>query len=116
MERCKEVNPIIEILESYKRGETIERKEKYSDYPWSKCENMNIFNPMDFVYRIAPKQPEAIPATEEELEIIGKGVRWCRNKKDPNRMGWVRHNDKLNSSEWYLFDAETKTWQDWGSK
>ena len=116
LERCKEVNPIIEILEAYKNGETIERKEKYSSYEWSECETMELFNPMDFDYRISPKQPEAIPATEEELEIIGKGVSWCRNKKDPNRMGCIRHNDKLNKSDWFLFDEQTKTWQDWGSK
>lgn len=61
-------------------------------------------------------KPEAIPATEDELEIIGKGVLWCRNKKVPNRMGWIRHSDKLNKSEWYLFDEQTKTWQDWGEK
>lgn len=116
--RCKEVNPIIEILEAYKRGETIERKEKYSDYPWIKCEDMDILNPMDFVYRIAPKQPEAIQATEEELEEV---------KSEPKPCFWIK--DKKTGITWkltemgigvmqdfYIFDKQTKTWQDWGSK
>ena len=118
LERCKEVNPIIEILEAYKRGETIERKEKYSDYPWIKCEDMDILNPMDFVYRIAPKQPEAIQATEEELEEV---------KSEPKPCFWIK--DKKTGITWkltemgigvmqdfYIFDKQTKTWQDWGSK
>lgn len=118
LKREKEVDPIIEILESYKNGENnFEIQSKTStDEGWKPLEDKPSWNFGYVNYRIAPKQPEAIPATEEELEIIGKGVLWCRNKKDPNRMGWIRHNDKLNSSEWYLFDAETKTWQDWGSK
>ena len=118
LERCKEVDPIVEILDAYKRGETIERKEKYSDYPWIKCEDMDILSPMDFVYRIAPKQPEAIQATEEELEEV---------KSEPKPCFWIK--DKKTGITWkltemgigvmqdfYIFDKQTKTWQDWGSK
>jgi len=116
LERCKEVNPIIEILESYKNGETIEIWDQYQER-WYKVEK-----PMwDFVEnrcRVAPKQPEAIPATEEELEEV---------KSEPKPCFWIK--DKKTGITWkltemgigvmqdfYIFDKQTKTWQDWGSK
>ena len=114
LERCKEVNPIIEILEAYKRGEKIELKEKYSDYAWSECENMELFNPMDFDYRIAPKQSEAIPATEEELEIINDTL-FVKNK-ETGYLGWVKKSKVKDMSKILVLDEQTKTWQDWSEK
>jgi len=114
LERCKEVDPIIEILEAYKNGETIERKEKYSSYEWSKLWKGHVWNFSDFDYRISPKQPEAIPATEEELKEIDRGM-ICIKNKQTGQFGWVMKTDPIPEGM-YIFDAETKTWQDWSEK
>ena len=114
LERCKEVNPIIEILEAYRNGEKIELKEKYSSYEWSKLWKGHVWNFSDFDYRISPKQPEAIPATEEELKEIDRGM-ICIKNKQTGQFGWVMKTDPIPEGM-YIFDAETKTWQDWSEK
>ena len=112
LERCKEVDPIIEILGSYKNGETIERKEKYSSYEWSKLWKGHVWNFSDFDYRISPKQPEAIPATEEELKEIDRGM-ICIKNKQTGQFGWVMKTDPIPEGM-YIFNSVSKTWQDWG--
>ena len=120
LERCKEVNPIIEILEAYKNGENnFEIQSKTStDEGWKPLEDKPSWNFGYVNYRISPKQPEAIPATEEELEEV---------KSEPKPCFWIK--DKKTGITWkltemgigvmqdfYIFDKQTKTWQDWGSK
>ena len=120
LERCKEVNPIIEILEAYKNGENnFEIQSKTStDEGWKPLEDKPSWNFGYVNYRIAPKQPEAIPATEEELKEI---------EAEKNNCFWVK--DKLSGVTWkfyqmgadvlknfYVFNSISKTWQDWGSK
>ena len=120
LERCKEVNPIIEILEAYKNGENnFEIQSKTStDEGWKPLEDKPSWNFGYVNYRISPKQPEAIQATEEELEEV---------KSEPKPCFWIK--DKKTGITWkltemgigvmqdfYIFDKQTKTWQDWGSK
>lgn len=120
LERCKEVNPIIEILEAYKNGENnfeIQSKTP-TDEGWKPLEDKPSWNFGYVNYRISPKQPEAIQATEEELEEV---------KSEPKPCFWIK--DKKTGITWkltemgigvmqdfYIFDKQTKTWQDWGSK
>ena len=120
LERCKEVDPIIEILEAYKNGEdNFEIQSKTStDEGWKPLEDKPSWNFGYVNYRISPKQPEAIQATEEELEEV---------KSEPKPCFWIK--DKKTGITWkltemgigvmqdfYIFDKQTKTWQDWGSK
>lgn len=118
LERCKEVNPIIEILEAYKNGETIELKEKYSSYEWSELWKGHVWNFSDFDYRISPKQPEAIPATEEELEYMGLRGKWfwIKDKKTGKMDKSPRLLVDVYDGLFYIFNPVSKTWQDWGSK
>ena len=111
-ERYEEVQPIIEILEAYKNGETIERKEKYSSYEWSELWKGHVWNFSDFDYRISPKQPEAIPATEEELKEIDRGM-ICIKNKQTGQFGWVMKTDPIPEGM-YIFNSVSKTCQDWG--
>lgn len=120
LERCKEVNPIIEILEAYKNGENnFEIQSKTStDEGWKPLEDKPSWNFGYVNYRISPKQPEAIPATEEELEEI---------KAEKNSCFWVK--DKISGITWkfsqmgadilesfYILNLSTKCWEDWSEK
>jgi len=114
LKREKEVDPIIEILESYKNGETIEIWDQYQER-WYKVEK-----PMwDFVenrYRVAPKQPEAIPATEEELnKAIRDSWGWIMKNKETGEIK-VRKFAPVNKEEWWKLNVENRTWIDWSSK
>jgi len=106
----------IEIMQAYENGKKIEWRPNAFKRPWNDYLNEPEWNWEYYQYRIKPEEPNSIPATEEELEIIGRGVLWCRNKKNPNRMGWIRHNDTLNKSDWLLFNSDTKCWEDWKNK
>jgi len=112
LERCKEVDPIIEILEAYKNGETIERKEKYSSYEWSECETMELFNPMDFDYRIVPKVQDRDP-----LKITDKEILYLkRNFVTAKRIGdgcvtILNKNYITEPNEWLYFNAKSQKWQ-----
>lgn len=110
----EETKKAIEVMQGYVHGKGLEYKWR-SQNIWQTLKGVPLWNWHDLDYRIKPQQV-SIPATEEELEIIGRGVLWCRNKKNPNRMGWIILDDTPNKNEWYIFNPDTKCWEDWGEK
>jgi len=103
------------IMLAHADGQEIEYRWRGSIH-WMKMEGNPGWNWEIYQYRIKSKEKISIPATEEELEIIGKGIYWIKNKKHPNRMGWARDVDVMNKECWYLFNPDTKCWEDWENK
>ena len=123
--RYAKVTPFILLMEAWAEGEEIEFRAKPRKYdevePWGKYPSPNKMPEWNFSlvdYRKAPKQPEPIPATEEELEEI---------KAEKNSCFWVK--DKISGITWkfsqmgvdilegfYILNLSTKCWEDWSSK
>ena len=81
---------------------------------WGDCKNPD-WNWDSHDYRIKPQQV-SIPATEEELERINRKTVWIKNKRNPDCMGHVLANDKIIDENWFVFNPETKCWEDWGNE
>ena len=111
----EETKKCIKVMQAYVDGKEIEVINPDNEKDNWQITRNPVWSWARVNYRIKPQQI-SIPATEEELEIIGRGVLWCRNKKNPNRMGWIRHNDTLNESDWLFFNPDTKCWEDWSEK
>ena len=69
-----------------------------------------------FRARITKKpQQVSIPATEDELDLIDQGIVWVK-RKDANLMGWIRKTERMDKDLFYVFNPDTKCWEDWENK
>ena len=110
----EETRKCIEVMQAYLDGKKIERRMYEKNDFWEADDHPN-WNWGFYYYRIKPQQA-SIPATEGELKKI-QNMPYIKAKSSGNIYAATSYELAVaNKSNFYIFNPDTKCWEDWENK